>query len=69
MTRGMTATKWVGIGLVVLIIVADGVLVACHVPTLSYGLTWLLKHWTMGWLVPFVLGALVGHWCWGQADA
>ena len=20
-------------------------------------------------IVPFALGALVGHWCWGQADA
>lgn len=66
---GITITRWVILGCIVLVIVADAILVACKQPTISYGLTWLMRHWSLGWWVPFALGLLVGHWCWGTADA
>jgi hypothetical protein len=65
---GMTTKKWLRLALVVFLVSLDIFLFAYHVPTLSSGTFWLIRHCELGWLAPFVAGVLVSRWSWGSTD-
>jgi len=60
----MTLTKWICIIIAVFIIVIDIILDRKRVPTISQFLRSLMEKHDYGWLVPFIMGVLVGHLCW-----
>lgn len=61
----MTTTKWICIAIAVAVITIDIWLdrkKTC--PTISQFLRGLMEKHDYGWLVPFIMGIIVGHICW-----
>lgn len=61
----MNTTKWICIGIAAAIIVIDIWLDRKEkYPTISKFLRGLMERHDYGWLVPFIIGVIVGHICW-----
>ncbi len=67
----MSTTKWICIGIAVGVIAIDVVLdYLCtkygkeKFPTITKYLRMLMEKHPCGWLVPFIMGVIVGHICW-----